>query len=79
MSPARERAELSAREFARLTAEQQDAVRRVVAEARRAPGQHTEQGDGWDVYAYALRSGCIAWGANAPVNFARGLFERSDQ
>lgn len=79
MSPARERAELNAREFARLTAEQKDAVRRAVAEARGEPGLHTEEHTGWNAYAYRLSSGCIAWGVDAPINIARGVFERSDQ
>ncbi|MFZ1106948.1 MAG: hypothetical protein WAN43_01190 [Rhodomicrobium sp.] len=60
-------------EIDRLTKEQRAAVARVIAKARKEPGQQSEDGGAWDAYAYQLGDGRIAWGVNAPHNIARGV------
>ena len=63
------------REFSKLTATQQQAVRFAVEDVRedRNPSSLTLLADGCEVYAYP-GANCVNWGVNGPegFNIARG-------
>ncbi len=63
-------------EWSRLTASQAAAVERVIAKAKQERGQHSEETEGGEAYAYRLRGDRISWGLNAPNNVARGSVPR---
>jgi hypothetical protein len=63
-------------EWSLLTKRQAAAVERCIAKARKSPGQHDEETEGGEAYAYSLSGDRIAWGLNAPHNVARGSVPR---
>ena len=69
-------------EFARLTAAQQAAVRRVIAKAQSEAGQHNEfLPDGGEAYAYSGAHG-THWGVNGGEHgfcIARGIWPQGER
>ncbi len=50
----------------RLSLAQLGALERVIERARREAGRHSEELDGFKIYAYRTVDGSLMWGVNAP-------------
>ncbi|MGA7323312.1 MAG: hypothetical protein WBX25_02225 [Rhodomicrobium sp.] len=50
----------------RLSLAQLGALERVIERARREAGRHSEELDGFKIYAYCTVDGSLMWGVNAP-------------